>query len=115
MIYRGNKARIAATMLLVLFLSFQGGRMLCYHTHIIGETIISHSHPFNNPDRQHSQTELESLAILSACQLGDESVIVDAPQSSWIETELSAPRCSAQVANGVTGDVQGRAPPQRHI
>lgn len=45
--------------------------MFCYHTHIFGDRIISHSHPFNNPDYHHTVTEIEALEIISTSALTD--------------------------------------------
>ena len=109
-----RKMRIIATMLLLLFLSFQGGRSLFYHTHIFGDRIISHSHPFNNPDRQHSADELVSIAQLSISAMTD-----DIP-TSLVSTPF---RLLSSIVESVIKQfpdtdyrrlLPGRAPPEFH-
>ena len=98
-------------MLLLLFLSFQGGRSLCYHTHIFGNKIVSHSHPFNNPDRQHSADELVSLAQIAASSLTDEiSSDYDAAPAVFV-IDVFGDVTVSRLDLGYRQPSSGRAPP----
>lgn len=105
------KYRVIASVLLFLFLSFQGGRMMCYHTHVFGNTVISHSHPFNNPDRSHTVAELEAFALIGATALTDNSA--SAPEMPFVAVchiEKTVVVCST-VCTGFRHSLCGRAPP----
>lgn len=105
------RSRVIGAFLLLLFLSFQGGRSLCYHTHIFGNRIVSHSHPFNNPDRQHTAEELISLAQIGLTSLTDElaSSAVEAP--SLPATDLIGCFEVSRIALGYSHLSAGRDPP----
>ena len=115
MTFSDRKHTIFAVLLLGLFLSFQGGRMLCYHTHVFGNVIVSHSHPFNNPDRQHSASELESLSIIAASLLTDNSTAV--PELPMISCENISYKTPAvqKAAHGHSHSLKNRAPPYLHV
>ena len=106
-----SKYRIIAAVLLVLFLSFQGARMFCYHTHTFGNTVISHSHPFNNPDRQHSNSELEAFAMIAMSSLTDDSSSEPLmPVAAVVPVERAAGKCGS-TRLGFVHALKGRDPP----
>ena len=115
MSFAENKRSIITSLLLILFLSFQGGRMLCYHSHIFGNIVISHSHPFNNPDRQHSSTELEAISVINACALEDNIEIVAEIAAPTLVCEIMTVGCPSDVASGNRFSLSGRAPPYLNI
>ncbi|MDE5554435.1 MAG: hypothetical protein K2J10_04550 [Muribaculaceae bacterium] len=101
-------------MLLLLFLSFQGGRSLCYHTHIFGDKIISHSHPFNNPDRQHSSEELISIAQIGITSMTDDVPVLDNLSPLLLSASIITIRVNHQSFTGYYQPILGRAPPTFH-
>lgn len=115
MTFAGNKRSIIATLLLVLFLTLQGGRMLCYHTHVFGNTIISHSHPFNNSDRQHSSSELESISIIDGSALDDNIDIVSEVATPQFPCEKIIDCRSSEIVSDILFYLSGRAPPFMNI
>ncbi len=115
MTFADKKRSILASLLLVLFLSFQGGRMLCYHTHVFGNNVITHSHPFNNPDRQHSAAELESFAIITTGLLTDNSADKpELPLPSFEDVSVSI-IITSHTSKGYHHTTDGRAPPFAHV
>lgn len=109
-----NKSRVIAALLLLLFLSFQGGRSLCYHTHIFGDKIISHSHPFNNPNRQHNSEELISIAQIGLASMTDNVTPTDiiAPFLSVVSILIIHDNQRPVVT--YHRPIHGRAPPTFH-
>lgn len=110
-----NKRSIVASLLLVLFLTLQGGRMLCYHTHVFGNTVISHSHPFNNSDRQHSSSELESISVIDVCALDDNIEVLSELTTPQFPCEKIIECCPAKITSGIHQYLNGRAPPFMNI
>lgn len=110
-----QKNRLTAFLLLLLFLSFQGGRMLFFHTHVFGNVIVSHSHPLCGNNSHHTPEELISIASISNCVLTDNS----AP-----EPELSVPdifvmdviECeNLWIFQSFDSTLKGRDPPYLHV
>lgn len=111
MAVKNTYRRALAVLLLMLFMGFQGSRMLCYHTHIFGRTVISHSHPFNNPDRQHTPQEIASLAAFDALSFDDEIADIRLPMLQLCLIGYVESIYEAVVVNGLHGCLSGRAPP----
>ena len=110
-----KKRSLIATLLLVLFMSFQGGRMLCYHTHVFGNSVISHSHPFNNTERQHTSFELESLAVITADLMTDNSTVIpELPLPSFGDGSLIK-IITGHTVKGFSHSLKGRSPPFIHV
>lgn len=110
-----NKNRLIASLLLLLFLTFQSGRTLCYHTHVFGNVVVSHSHPLNGHNGHHSAEELISIASVSLSMLTDDSAA---------KPELSAPdvlaidltaRVTVASFEAFDSSVTGRDPPALHV
>lgn len=110
-----KKRSLIATLLLVLFLSFQGGRMFCYHTHVFGNSVISHSHPFNNAERQHSSSELESLAIITADLMTDNSTVIPDLPSPSFDGRKFITVAEEHTNKGFSHSLKGRSPPFFHV
>ncbi len=85
--------------------------MFCYHTHVFGDRIISHSHPFNNPDCQHTVAEIEAITVIATTALTD--LIADVPElvspDTYIIIESGAVITGPDDSNAHTAE--GRAPP----
>ena len=109
------KYRVVASALLLLFLTFQGGRMMCFHTHVLGNTVISHSHPFNNPDRPHTTAELEAFAIIGSSVLTDNSAITpEMPVAPVVSIEEPVIAGSSSCI-GFCCPLNGRDPPATRV
>lgn len=61
--------KLLASFLLVIFVGAVGSITLFYHTHSVGETHITHSHPYSDaPDTEkhtHTTAEFELISALS--------------------------------------------------
>lgn len=59
--HRHNK--LIAVLLLGVFAFFYCGNTLCFHTHILGDSVIVHSHPYlPSGHHSHSGQSLDSIA-----------------------------------------------------
>lgn len=106
-----NTPRVIASLFLLLFLSFQSGRMFCYHTHVFGDRVISHSHPFNNPESQHTVSGIEAISVITSSALTD--CIADVPE---IVSDDSYRTLISDIVVAAPDDtdeysLKGRAPP----
>lgn len=109
MIKKGTKKQLWAILLLLLFVSFQAGRTMFYHTHVYGNVIISHSHPFSsNP---HTVSDLQSIAALDMSAVTDDiNPDIDLPSPFEFESKLyTSKTCS--LISGYACLNQGRDPP----
>jgi len=104
-----QKTHLQAVMLLVLFLSFQAGRMLCYHTHVYGNVVVSHSHPFAH--NQHNEAGLLSIASIDFTSVTDEIIeAIELPIPPSYHICINQGEASATLS-GYHCNISSRAPP----
>lgn len=64
-----NKGLWCGLLMLLLWIGYIGGVSLFPHNHIVNGHLITHSHPYSgspeNPNHQHSQSQIATLAMLS--------------------------------------------------
>lgn len=61
-----NKVKsILSHLLLILFISYYGSITLFWHSHHLGNTIIVHSHPFNNAQHSHTTAQYDLIKVLT--------------------------------------------------
>ena len=89
--------------------------MLCFHTHVYGNVVVSHSHPFNNPDRQHSTSELISLAVVAQNMLTDNLVATPELQLPVFFISKLFSFESSRIINSFENTSGDRAPPTLHV
>ncbi len=83
--HRHNK--LIAVLLLGVFAFFYCGNTLCVHTHILGDSVIVHSHPYlPSGHHSHSGQSLDSIAGFNSALSVMEAVH---------ETEWTAPYVTA--------------------
>lgn len=113
MTIKGKKTQVWVTILLLLFVSFQAQRMMFFHTHVYGNVIVSHSHPFST--NQHTGSDLQSIAALDMVVMIDD-INPDIELPLPIEFRIST--CIHSTCNIRTGYLclnQGRDPPYTKI
>lgn len=106
---KGKKTQLWTIMLLLLFVSFQAGRMMFFHTHVYGNVIVSHSHPFST--NQHTGSDLQSIAALDMVAVTDD-INPDIELPTPIEFRIQ--NCTNGTSNIKAGYLclnQGRDPP----
>lgn len=110
-----KKNRLIAFLLLLLFLSFQGGRTLCYHTHVFGNVVVSHSHPLNGHNSNHTAEELISIASVSLSMLTDDSAAKPELSAPEVLTIDLTTRVTVGSFDSFDASISGRDPPALHV
>lgn len=103
--------RIAAAALMVLFLNFFAARGMFYHTHFVGSSFISHSHPYSDSAHSHTTAQIISIEYVAATSVTD-ICAVGCDNSPLIGFSLlDITPVIPSTACGFSGNICWRAPP----
>lgn len=68
-------------VLLLIFLSFYSSSNLFWHTHIVGDQKVVHSHPFENSTHTHTASQLLTIGIWGDTSLDSQQSGIDFSQT----------------------------------
>ncbi len=82
-IKRGHILRFTGFFFVILFIEFYACKSFFYHSHIVGDCIVSHSHPYNDkplhnskfPIHSHSNSAFQILQQINEISL-DELIMI---------------------------------------
>ncbi len=104
-------SRLTAATLLALFLSFFVGRGMCYHTHLINQVLVSHSHPYSDASHNHTADQINSIDCTAASSLTDEIMVDSRVQFIPSFVTLLSSAVTQKSGTGFDSVSDGRAPP----
>jgi hypothetical protein len=98
-------------MLLTLFLAYQASITMFAHVHYVNGVMIVHSHPSNDSDHTHTQSQILTLAQVSEWA-GTEPVFVTLSEVSLaVFDTLECERASRTLSDIHSHCISLRAPP----
>ena len=98
-------------MLLTLFLAYQASITMFAHVHYVNGVMIVHSHPSNDSDHSHSQSQILTLAQVSEWA-GTEPVFVTLAEVSLaVFDTIECERVSRTLSDIHSHCISLRAPP----